>query len=372
MSLAKYRDKSRRRGDLWLVFLAITLALIGLVMISSASVVVSYDRYGYNNYYLTKQAISLVVGAIFMALFAVIDYRTWAKLSVFLLVFSIALLAIVILPGIGEKIAGAKRWIEIGPFSIQPAEIVKLAYIIYAATWLSSKKEQIRSFAIGIVPFALILGLIGYLVIIQPNLSTLLVIIATASVMVFVAGASFSHLVLGGSLLVALVISLIQGANYRLQRVLTFFNPVADPLGAGYQINQALITIGSGGWWGLGFGQSRQKYLYLPQPHIDTIFAVIVEELGFIRSLLIIFLILMLVYKIFTIALKTRDSFGRLLAVGIGFWISFQAFINIGAVTGLLPLTGIPLPFISYGGSSLIIIMAGVGLVYNISKYVDD
>lgn len=369
MSLNKYREKSRQRGDLWIIFLVILLSLIGLAMISSASVVVSYDRYSYNTYYLTKQAVSFGLGAMLMIFCTAIDYKYWSKISVSLLVIGIALLAIVIMPGFGQKIAGAQRWIEIGPFTLQPSEVIKLIYIIYAATWLSSKKEQIRNLFSGLLPFAIVLGIIGFLIISQPDLSTLLVIIATAASMVIVAGATFSHLALAGSLLVVMVISLIQGAGYRLQRILTFFNPSVDPLGAGYQINQALITIGSGGWWGLGFGQSRQKYLYLPQPYIDTIFAVIVEELGFIRASLIIVLLLILIYKIFTIALNSKEPFGRLLASGVGFWIAFQTFVNIGAVTGLLPLTGIPLPFISYGGSSLIMLMASVGIVYNVSKY---
>ncbi len=371
MGLDKYREKGRRRGDLWIIFLTILLSLIGLAMISSASVVVSYDRYGYNTYYLTKQAVSFGLGAILMILCSGIDYKFWSRASVILLVIGIALLAIVIMPGFGQKIAGAQRWIEVGPFTLQPSEVIKLIYIIYAATWLSSKKDQIRNFLTGLLPFAIVLGIIGFLIISQPNLSTLLVIIATAASMVFVAGATFSHLALAASLVIAMVISLIQGASYRLQRMLTFFNPTVDPLGTGYQISQALITIGSGGWWGLGFGQSRQKYLYLPQPHIDTIFAIIVEELGFIRASLIIALLLVLIYKVFTIALQSKDPFGRLLASGIGFWIAFQTFINIGAVTGLLPLTGIPLPFISYGGSSLIMLMASIGIVYNVSKYAE-
>lgn len=372
MSLSRFRQAERRHGDYWLLFIALLLSLIGLAMISSASVVISYDRYGYNTYFLTKQAISLGLGIILMIIFSAIPYKFWEKYATQILILGLILLTLVFIPGLGQTIGGATRWIQIGPFSLQPSEIIKLLYFIYLAAWLASKKEQIRHISTGVLPFLIILGLLIFLIMKQPNLSTVLVITSTAAMMFFIAGASLTHLVMGGSLGIIFFLGLIKSASYRMSRLTTFFNPLSDPLGAGYQITQSFIAIGSGGLWGLGFGQSRQKYLYLPQPHIDSIFAIICEELGWLRAMAIIILMAVLIYKIFSLALSLRDPFARILSAGIGFWIAFQTFVNIGATSGLLPLTGIPLPFISYGGSSLIALMAGIGLLYNISKFSDS
>ncbi|TSC93039.1 MAG: cell division protein FtsW [Candidatus Berkelbacteria bacterium Licking1014_7] len=369
MSLNRFRPQQGKKGDYWILLLALLLSLIGLAMISSASVVISYDRYGYNTYFLTKQAISLGLGIVVMMVLGAINYKVWEKYSVYLLGIGLLGLVLVFIPGLGQKIAGAQRWIEVGPFSLQPSEFMKIIYIVYAGAWLASKKNQIRHFLSGVAPFILILGVLILLIMKQPALSTVLVITACAAVMVFVAGASKIHLFFAGGFGLMFFWALIKSANYRMQRVLTFLHPLSDPLGAGYQISQSFLAIGSGGWWGLGFGQSRQKYLYLPQPHIDSIFAIIVEELGFLRSLVIVLIIATLIYKGFTIALKCPDPFGRIVATGISFWIAFQTLVNIGATTGILPLTGIPLPFISYGGSALVALLAGVGILYNISKY---
>lgn len=363
-SIEKFR-KYRKKPDYWLLLIVIGLSLFGLVMIGSASILVAFEKFGgaHNYYYVGKQALSLILGIFAMLITMNIDYKKWRRFSLWMLVLTILFLVIALIPGLGEEAKGASRWIQIGAFSFQPSEIAKLSFIIYLASWFSKRIGKIN-----IIPLLIMLAVISALIIAQPDLGTLTVIVGIAIAMFFAAGGSYIQL-LSGSLLIAVAfIVFIRSSAYRWQRFLTFINPSSESLGAGYHINQSLLAIGSGGIWGLGFGRSIQKYLYLPEPYTDSIFAIIAEELGFLRSFLIIVVFAILAWYGFRIARRAPDNFGRLLAIGIIFWITFQAFVNIGALSGVLPLTGVPLPFISYGGTSLIATLAAVGILLNISK----
>ncbi len=367
MSLDKYRRKNGNgRIDYWLLFLVFGLCIFGLLMIYSSSAVLSFERYGVNNYYFKKQLISLAIGLVGMGVASFIDYRFWKKYSVLLLGITVILLLAVFV--FSEVTGGAQRWLMFGGLSIQPSEIAKITFIIYLAAWLEKRNEKVQDFRYGFLPFVAILGIIGFLIIKQPDMGTMSVIVATAVVMFFVSGASLVHLGIGLVFLVGMFLLLIKSAPYRMQRFLVFLNPSNEKLGAGYHINQALLAIGSGGIWGLGFGQSKQKYLYLPEPHTDSIFAIVTEELGFLRAILIFVVFLLIAIRGFKIAKNAPDQFATFLAVGITTWIIVQFFVNIGAMIGLLPLTGIPLPFVSYGGSSLIVLLFGVGMLLNVSK----
>jgi cell division protein FtsW len=369
MSLDQYRLKSQRRGDPGILLIVLGLCLFGLLMISSASVVVSYQNFGSNNVYLIRQAIYFAVGLVAMIATSLINYGFWRKYSKLFLIISLILLVLVEIPGIGRVAGGAQRWIYIGPVSIQPSEIIKLSFIIYAAAWLEKKKDNLNSLSNGVLPFAILLGIVSFLIIRQPDLGTTLVVASIAFIMLLAADAPLKYIF--GSFLsgLALFFLLVRSSQYRWERFLTFLNPKVDIQGAGYQINQALIAIGSGGWFGLGFGMSKQKYLFLPEVQTDAIFAVTVEELGFLRASLIILAFVALGLKGFLIARQAPDLFARLLAVGITSWILFQAFVNMSGIMGAIPLAGIPLPFISAGGSSLVSLMAGIGILYNISKH---
>lgn len=366
--MPKYRQHGKM--DYTILMTVIALVLIGLLAVSSSSVVLSFERFGNNFYYLKNQLLFTLMGLIGMAITSAIDYRYWRKIAYPLMLVTIVLLLAVFLPGIGRELGGARAWIYIGPIHFQPAEFVKLTFLLYLAAWLERQGHEIRHWQSGFVPFLVMLGVVAGLIMLQPDLGTLTVIVAIAAAMFFAAGSSLSQIGVSAVGIVALFMLLIKIAPYRLQRFLTFLNPDKDCLGAGYQICQSLLGIGTGGWWGLGFGQSKQKYLYLPQAHTDSIFVIMVEELGFIRSLLILLLFVVIGWRGYSIARKAPDMFGRLVAVGITSWILFQTFVNVGAALSLVPLTGLTLPFISMGGSSMIVTLAAVGILLNISKQV--
>lgn len=367
MGIEEYRSQTNKKGDFSILLISVGLALFGLLMISSASVVVSYETFGSNYVYLSKQAIALFIGLIGMMITAVIDYRKWKDWAVAIFILSILLILSVYIFGV--DIRGAKRWLDFGIILLQPSEIMKLSFIIYISAWLQKKHKDITSLSGGVIPFAILVIMAIFLIMQQRDMGTALIIAISSLVMFVVAGASFAHVTMGGLVGVFMFSLLIRSADYRWQRFLTFLNPKSDIQGAGYQINQAMIAIGTGGWLGLGFGQSKQKYLYLPLAQTDAIFAIMVEELGFIRVLIVLLAILYFGLKGFQIASGVKDIFGKLLATGITSWIMFQALINIGGIMGLIPLTGIPLPFISYGGSSLVVLLTSVGILYNISRF---
>jgi cell division protein FtsW len=345
------------------------LVLIGIVMVSSASVVLSYTNFGNNNHFLYHQMMGAAAGAV--AFFAVsrFDYHRLRPLAPAALFLTITLLALVVLTPLGTNHGTiAKRWLDLGVVSFQPTEFVKLAFIVYLAAWLERKGNAVKSFSYGFLPFATMLGVVAVLIMKQPDLGTMSVIGLTSAAMFFVAGASWSHIGLGSFSGLLVVFALIKSAPYRLQRLTIFLNPGSDSGGAGYHVNQALLAIGSGGLFGLGFGHSRQKYNYLPESATDSIFAVIAEELGMVRASMLLALFLVMLWRGFKVAIQAPDQFGRLLGIGIISWIGFQTVINIGAMLGIVPLTGVPLPFISYGSSSLILTLVAVGILVNISR----
>lgn len=361
-------NQKNQKIDFIYALIVLVLTLFGIVMISSSSMVISAEKFGSNYHFVSRQIISFIIGIGLMLLTYFIDYRIWRKNALWMFIITIGFLMLVFVPGIGHEFGGAKRWIGFGSMLFQPSEIIKLAFIIYLAAWLDKKGKNIKSFLFGFLPFIVLIGIVGFLIISQPDFGTLSVIFFTSVAMFYVSGASYPHLGLGLGLVGVLSLILIKAAPYRMQRLLVFLNPTIDSQGVSYHLNQALLAIGTGGWFGLGFGQSRQKYLYLPMPHTDSIVAIIAEELGFIRISLILLLFLALAIKGFQIAKNAPDNFSRLLATGITFWIIIQSFINIASMLNIMPMTGVPLPFISYGGSSLMILFAAAGIMLNISK----
>lgn len=370
MSLNRFRARTAGRIDSWLLLAVLALAAFGLVMISSSSVVVASQQFDSNYTFVLRQAISLGIGLVLLIVMTAIDYRFWQRLAPVLLIAIVVLLVATLIPGIGTQLLGARRWISIGPIFFQTGEVIKVLMIVYISAWLAAKEDRIKSFGQGFLPFVTMLGVVALLILAQPDAGTMMVLMSTLVTMYFVAGAPYLHLlfgaILGGSLLGLLILS----APYRLQRFLVFLNPDEATLGAAYHINQALLAVGAGGLWGLGFGQSKQKFLYLPEPQTDSIFAITTEELGFVRAVLVLSVLLFVVFRGYKIASEVSDPFGRYLAVGVTSLIAFQMFVNIGAMLGLLPLTGVTLPFISYGGSSLLAMMTATGLLLSVSRAV--
>jgi cell division protein FtsW len=351
--------------------IAVLLA-IGLVMMYSISPILSH-KLGVGierNYYFVNQIKYVVIGIIVWIAATAVPYQMWRRWAPHMMVLAILSLVALFIPALSHSSHGATRWLDLGPVSVQPAEILKVALILYLATWLEKHQDHIGSFWDGLFPFAVMAGVATFVVVImQKDMGTALVIALATVGMYFAAGMKWRHLggvglagVLGGWMAVVL-------APHRMSRILTFLNPEHDATGQGYHINQALIAIGSGGIFGLGLGRSIQVYGYLPEAANDSIFAIIAEEFGLLGSIGILLAFGVLVYRGLQVARSAPDMFARLVATGISLWLLFQAMINVGAMLALVPLTGIPLPFISYGGTSLIISLFGAGILLNISKY---
>lgn len=352
--------------------LVITLSIIlflGLILLTSASQVIGFDKYNDPYWYLKHQIFfGALPGLFFFIVMSNIPYRFWEKIAFPLYSISIILLILVFVPPIGLTYGGAHRWLDLKFFSIQPAEIAKITAIIFFSAWFAQKKRQLNSFYYTFLPFLALNGIIVCLIVLQPDIGTLSVILLTTLSIYFLAGIKMLHIASLIIVIGAVFVLLIFGATYRLERIATYLNKNSDTQGASYQLNQSLIAIGSGGIWGLGLGQSKQKYQYLPEVIGDSIFAVIGEELGFILTSSFIALYLFLIFTGFRIAARCKDNFGKYLSAGITTWIGYQAFVNMSAMVGVLPLTGLPLPFISYGSSALITSMIAVGILNNIGK----
>lgn len=355
--------------DRILLFTVLALLVFGLVMISSAGVAYSKIRFDSPYFFFKRQLLGVGVGLLALFFFQKFNYQYLKKISTIFFFGSLVFLVLVFVEGLGSRIYGASRWLKLGPISFQPSEMLKLSLIIYLAAWLESRGERIKDFFEGFVPFISVIALIGFLLLKQPDMGTFGILVLVSISIFFVAGAKIEHLALlfagGGASFFLLVLS----SPYRLQRLTIFKDAGLDIKGAGYHINQALIAIGSGGFFGLGIGHSLQKFNYLPEPVGDSIFAIIAEELGFVGAGVLIVLFIIFAFRGFRIAKYAPDVFGRLLATGIVSWIIFQAFINIAAISGMIPLTGVPLPLISYGGTSMVFLLAGIGILLNISKY---
>lgn len=349
----------------------IILVIFGLVMLSSASSDLGKIHFNDTFYYLKHQifyGLSLGIAGFLAAAF--IYYKKWQSASFVLLLLSIFGLIMVFTP-LGIHAGGATRWINLGPFSVQPAEILKITFMVYLAAWLSNKKsKRSSSFTEGLLPLLIISAIVAGLVIIQPATTTVVIILGASLVMYFMSGAKMRYIaamIAAGILILAL---LVVATPYRMNRVMGYLSgSKADIQGSGYHLNQALISIGSGGLWGVGYGQSTAKYKFLPEPIGDSIFAVTAEELGFAGSIFVISIFALIIIRGIIIAKKSRDDFGRLAATGLISIIGIQTFINLGAISGILPLTGVPLPFVSYGGTALAIFLTMAGIIVNISKY---
>lgn len=363
--MTKAKAEELHRYDYLLIITTAALAIVGLMMIYSATFALGYQLHSQPTYYFIRQLLWMGLGTLALIIFARIEYHTWRRFSIPLMAFTMLLLVLVLL--IGDERFGGQRWLLNG--SIQPSELGKLAIIIYIADWLSSKGEQIRKVSYGLIPFAILLGVITGLIVLQRDLGTAVMIGTTALAMFFIAGGNLFQILLSGILGGATLYLLITRSSYRMARLTAFLDPLnSDPLGNGYQIRQILIALGSGGLTGLGLGASRQKFGYIPASHTDGIFAILGEELGLIGALAVIGLFAFFAYRGFRIALTAPDAFGTVLASGITCSLIFQAIINMGVVTASLPFTGIPLPFISFGGSSLVVSMASVGLLLAVSR----
>lgn len=353
--------------------IVLILVFVGLFIFSSASLGIFEE--GINNYLsvvLKQIVLGLLFGMASLYATSLIYYKNWQKWAGHIFLASIFVTLLVFVPKIGVNTLGASRWIDLGIISFQPAEFLKLGFVVYFASWLAGRKELIFRFKEGFLPAMLIIAIPAVILLNQPDTGTLLSILSAGIAMFFVAGGRWQHLSLLSILIIVGLAIMIFLRPYAMARITTFLDPSSDPLGAGYQIRQALIAIGSGQFSGRGFGQSIQKFDFLPEPLGDAIFAVAAEEFGFIGSSFLVLLFLALALRGFRISARSPDQFSRLLSLGIVILISSQSFINIGAMLGILPLTGVPLLFISHGGTALLFALMEIGIVLNISKFTVD
>ncbi|MDQ1912991.1 stage V sporulation protein E [Paenibacillus sp. GD4] len=361
--------KARSAPDFLMLGSTLLLLAIGVVMVYSASAVMALREHGDAFFYLKRQGLFAALGVVAMFFTMNTDYVVWKKYSKLLLLICFVFLVAVLIPGIGVVRGGARSWLGIGSFGIQPSEFMKMGMIMFLSKWLSEDQGKITHFTKGLLPPLGLVGLAFGLIMLQPDLGTGAVLVGASLLIIYTAGARLVHLSYFG--LVGLIgfVGLIIAAPYRLKRITAFLDPWEDPLGAGYQAIQSLYAIGPGGLVGLGLGMSRQKYSYLPEPQTDFIFSIIAEELGFIGGSLVLVLFTLLVWRGMRTAITAPDTFGSLLAAGIVGMIAVQVIINIGVVIGMFPVTGITLPLISAGGSSLTLMLTAIGILLNISRY---
>lgn len=355
--------KKEKRIDHLLFLSVIFLTVFGMLMIFEASNISAYRDFGDKLYYAREQFYSFLLGVFCMVLFSKIDYRKLATTAVPLMFFCIISLLAVFIPGIGVKAMGAHRWINLKVMNFQPSELTKLAVVLYLAAWLSVKEKG------RFASFIVLLGIVVGLVVIQPDLGTAIILSCIFMATYFLSGAPLWHFFVLLPVSLSGIAFLAVTSPYRYQRIMTFLNPDQDPLGMSYHIRQILISFGSGGWFGVGLGASIQKYQYLPEATTDSIFAIIGEEFGFFGSLIFTFIMLFLIHRIYLIVRSAPDKLSYLISSGILSLIAFQVIVNLGAMVAIFPLTGTPLPFVSYGGSSLIVMMIAIGILLNISKH---
>lgn len=359
----------RRSGDIILFAAVLALLAVGLVMVYSASSVVAYDRLQDSAYFFKRQAAWTAVGLVGMWIAQSIHYHRLRRLAVPLLLAALALLVAVLLPGIGRVAGGAQRWIAAGPVSFQPVEIAKVAILLYAAHLATRRGITIRDLRRGVLPLLVISGGSALLVLKQPDMGSAVILVAVVLVILFLAGARLVHLGLVMAAILPASAIAVFAAHYRFQRIVAFLDPWSDPQGRGFHVIQSLLGFGSGGVVGVGLGESSQKFFYLPERHTDFIFSIVGEELGLIGTGGLLLLFALFAYRGFRISRAAPDHFGALLAAGITAMITGQALLNMGVATGILPVTGVPLPFVSFGGSSLVMTMVQVGILSNISQY---
>lgn len=353
--------KQKGQLDKKLLLYALVLTTLGLIAVADASAPVALSVFSDKFYFLKQQAVWAAIGIAALFIASMVHYSFWEKIALPIFFVSILVLALVLIPQIGIKALGARRWIFLGPISFQPSEVAKLALAVYIAK-VAAKGKRLFAYFLPLV-------LVGALIMFQPDLGTTLVIFAIGMAQIFISGINFFHF-LGAILLGGLMSSLlIYFSDYRRERFLTFLAQFQNPLGSSYHMRQILLALGSGGLFGVGLGQSRQKYLFLPEAATDSIFAVVAEEVGFIGAFILIALFIAFIFRALKIARNAPDNFSKILATGIVVWIGGQAFLNMASITALVPLTGVPLPFFSYGGSALSMILLSTGILLNISKY---
>ncbi len=362
---------SSGKPDYFFITTLSLIVIIGLVFLTSASVSVGFQRFGDTYYYLKHQVLAgLLPGLLLFIFFSRFDYHKLKKFALWFFIISLILLGLIFVPGLGLNLGGARRWLALGPFVFQPSELIKLTLVIYLAAWFEAAGENVKSLVKGFLPFVIILVVTLSLIVLQPDLGTTSVVGVAAIAIYLVAGAKFSHLgVLAAGGITALW-SIIKIFPHSVKRLTVFLNPELDPQGIGYHINQALLAVGSGGLFGLGLGYSRQKYQYLPEVTGDSIFAIMAEELGFILSVVFLLIIFTFLFRGLRIALRAPDAFGTYLASGIMVWFGWQICINVASMINIMPLTGVPLPFVSAGGSALLTALAACGIVVNISRHI--
>jgi cell division protein FtsW len=347
---------------------AFLLTGVGLVMVLSASSVSSYQSSGDSFLYLKRQAIYAAIGTVALLVTLRVPYRRWERWSVPLLLVTFVLLVLALHPSIGTMRGGSSRWIEMGPVTIQPSELAKLAIVVFGAMILTKKWRLLDRPLHVAIPFGLVVVAVCGVIILQRDLGTTTIVAVTAFLLVFAAGVRIRYLLFTGLVATLAGWMLIMGEGYRKVRFLSFLHPWEDRTDTGYQLIQSLIGLGSGGLFGVGLGASRQKWMYIPNAHTDFIFSILGEELGLLGELVILAMFAVLLYSGFRISTRVTDTFGRLLATGIVAWLGLQTLVNLGAVTGVLPVTGVPLPFVSFGGSSLIVTLAAVGILANVGR----
>ncbi|MFC1624144.1 putative lipid II flippase FtsW [Candidatus Omnitrophota bacterium] len=351
-----------------LLVITTTLICIGIVMVYSSSSHYAYERFYDSAFYLKRHIVHFMIGLILLAFVIRFDYRKIKKYTKVLFALSVLSLAVVFIPGIGHEAGGARRWVKIGILSFQPSEFAGLFLIVYLADILERKKMYLRNFFYGFMPPLIVSGVIVFLILAQPDLGTAVVVLTVSIIMLFASGANMFHFVPFMLASAPVFYFLIFRVPYRLRRIVGFLDPWSDAEGAGFQIVQSFLALGSGGIFGLGIGCSRQKLFYLPQAHTDFIFSIIGEELGLMGGLFIVILFSIFVFLGIKISIKARDLFGKLLALGITITIGLKAIINIAVSMGAIPTKGLPLPFISYGGTALVFNIVGVALLLNIAN----
>ncbi len=351
------------------IFLIIAILVsIGVVMIYSTSAIYAYEKMGDSLYFLKRHLIYLTIGLCMMLVMMGISINTLKKMSKPVMVLSAAVLVLVLIPHIGSQTAGARRWFKFGFINFQPSELAKVAMILYMADLISRKGDVVKNFLYGYLPPVIVLGLVVGLILLEPDLGTAIAISVIAFIMLFVSGARLHHIFVSFLASLPALYLLMFSVPYRRKRITAFLNPWADRRGTGFQIIQSFIALGSGGLFGVGLGQSRQKLFYLPASHTDFIFSIIGEELGFVGAASVVILFMLFVWQGMRIVFKAEYTFERLLSLGVVSLIALEAIINIGVSAGALPTKGIPLPFISYGGSGLIFHFMAIGMLLNVAK----
>jgi cell division protein FtsW len=359
------------RPDLWLLGVAALLLSVGVVMVYSASAIVAADRFQDPALFVKKQLVWAALGSVGLLAALRMDYRRLEKLGWPLLIGIGVLLVAVLVPPLAQSINGTRRWLRLGPMSFQPAELAKLALVIYLAAFLARRRETLTDFRQGVLPPLAVAGILAALVLAQPDLGNCLTLVAVTFALLYLAGTRTQHLLVVVGAAVPLLTLAVWLAPYRLRRITTFLDPWSDPRGSGFQIIQSWLALGSGGLTGRGIGASRQKLFYLPEAHTDFIFAIVGEELGFVGAAAIIAAFAVMVWRGLRVGLRAPDAFGAYLALGLTLLIATQTLVNLGVVTGLLPTKGLPLPFLSFGGSALLTTMLATGLLLNISQHGD-